>query len=244
MAKRATIIGFLCSIFAITISTMIAILFMKEAYSVWLLELVGLALSSAAGAFIVGWGASVIVMYRRNKKQYDTALPDNRPKVQLYFACAGIVSVVVAVVVFSMDDYYLQEARTTANDSKRLVQTYQYATKAPIHKEKIMLCLAGNPVTPPELLHKLGTADSIKVRSYIAKNPRTPPATLKALARDTRVQVRSRLATNPSLPSSVFEILLQDPEDEVVLNLSDNPALPEVMLARLALMKKAEEDLG
>ena len=69
-----------------------------------------------------------------------------------------------------------------------------------VESSEVSETLAGNALTPPEVLTRLASHPSDTVRETVAGNALTPPEVLTRLASDPGVWVRSAAAINPSLP--------------------------------------------
>lgn len=117
----------------------------------------------------------------------------------------------------------------------------------------VLIPLAENPKTPPDVLEKLAKDKSHNLvskylRERVAKNPNTTVEVLNSLAKDEEPKVRQAVAENPNtsietlksfvndkaifrqavalnpnLPPDVLDILSNDTEENVRLNVAKNP---------------------
>jgi hypothetical protein len=104
--------------------------------------------------------------------------------------------------------------------------------------------LANNVSCPPDVLQKLASSDSLKVRQAVAAHPQTPIEALSRLSNDERVSVCIAVGTNPSTPRSVLEnisedrleaIIRQELHDDTLLKeLLTLPNVSEILLNRFA----------
>lgn len=77
--------------------------------------------------------------------------------------------------------------------------------------------LAGNPLTPGEVLSVLAEDADPAIRSLVASNPSTEPHALEVLGQDERPAVRKRAAGNPHTPTMARKRALRDRAPRVQL---------------------------
>jgi hypothetical protein len=82
--------------------------------------------------------------------------------------------------------------------------------------------VAKNPNTTVEVLNSLAKDEEPKVRLNVAENPNTSVETLKSFVNDKAI-FRQAVALNPNLPEDVLDFLSNDTEDKVRLNVAKNP---------------------
>lgn len=70
--------------------------------------------------------------------------------------------------------------------------------------------VAGNSLTPVEILRALAQDDRSFIRAAVAGNKKTPPETLQTLALDRDEDVREAVARNPQTPPETLRTLAQD----------------------------------
>ena len=77
--------------------------------------------------------------------------------------------------------------------------------------DNVRWTVAGESMTPPEVLDKLSYDHYVHIRSDVAKNENTPDYTLARLSKDEDCFVREGVAENPKTP---YAILLRLANDE------------------------------
>lgn len=83
-------------------------------------------------------------------------------------------------------------------------------------KNQLLVELANNISTPPELLREMSFSLSSDVLIAVAKNPSTPSNTLDRLSKHDRAHVRRVVTGNPSLSINSLQELLSDQNPLVV----------------------------
>lgn len=87
--------------------------------------------------------------------------------------------------------------------------------RLPTHGYPVLVALARQKNTPPDVLVHLAAAGESTIRREVASNPRTPPATLVSLAKDDSDLVRAALTWNPAFPDEHLPQLARDMEPTV-----------------------------
>ena len=83
-------------------------------------------------------------------------------------------------------------------------------SQGPQFTEYLLLSLARNPKTPPEVMLHLTRIGDRLVRTFLAKSPRLSPQAFSQLANDGDLGVKSMLATNPLCPTDTLGNLSRD----------------------------------
>lgn len=82
-------------------------------------------------------------------------------------------------------------------------------TRMLFSKEDILMALAENPSSPPELLQKLSANESISIRAKVAANPSTDLDVLSRLGQEKLSYIlHAALASNPNVPQAVVDRIL------------------------------------
>jgi hypothetical protein len=87
--------------------------------------------------------------------------------------------------------------------------------RLPTHGYPVLIALARQKSTPPDVLVELATEGENTIRREVAINPQTPPATLVSLAKDESDLVRAALTWNPTFPDEHLPQLARDAEPTV-----------------------------
>ncbi|MCL1475589.1 DUF2336 domain-containing protein [Argonema antarcticum] len=83
--------------------------------------------------------------------------------------------------------------------------------------------VALNIKTPPSLLEKLASHNSINIRIAVAKNQNTSPGILEKLAKEGDPEILQAVANNPKTPVFVLEQLAAEDEAEIRQAVLENP---------------------
>jgi len=100
---------------------------------------------------------------------------------------------------------------------------------------ELMITIAGNPNTPPEVLHQMATeAEDPALLKKIADNPNVGISTLTWLAAHDCSQVRIAVAENPGCPEVSLWQLAKDPNPDIRYAIAANALIPDAVLKALA----------
>jgi Leucine rich repeat variant len=94
--------------------------------------------------------------------------------------------------------------------------------------------VAKHPDAPAELLARLASNQSWRLREAVGAHPRTPPEALASLATDSDRDVRRAVAGNPSLASEIREQLVNDADITVRRIALVHPSTPDDVRQRAA----------
>ena len=172
----------------------------------------------------VGWALSMLYQSRRRRD-----LP--QPGVWAMWAARAVAVGAVLLVASGAYSRRLQGQAASATSADALRSVYGNPWTG--HDDDVLLALAANASTPPDILAELARRPDESLRSTVAGNPRTPLPTLEELYQ-TDARARLRLAVNPATPLPMLERLAVDPDHMVRFNLTYNPNVPIDMLRELA----------
>jgi len=131
-------------------------------------------------------------LFERYYQQRPVALagnPDLTPRMQRQLYCLN-------------DDVQAALAANPAAEATMLTLLYE------TNKPQVLVSLAANPATPPELLGRLG--ENAALHAALAGNTAAPAALLERLGSSAKIEVLSALAKNPATPAALLYQLQLD----------------------------------
>lgn len=106
-------------------------------------------------------------------------------------------------------------------------------SQGPVYTEYLLLSLARNPHSGPQVTNRLSRIGDRLVRTFLARLP-VPPATFTILANDGDLGVRSMVAGNSACPVALLDLLAKDSNTIVREAVALNQSSSKDTLAKLA----------
>ncbi len=106
-------------------------------------------------------------------------------------------------------------------------------SQGPVYTEFLLLSLARNPHSGPQVTNRLSRIGDRLVRTFLARLP-VPQATFTTLANDGDLGVRSMVAGNSACPAALLDLLAKDSNTIVREAVALNQSTSKETLAKLA----------
>ncbi len=127
---------------------------------------------------------------------------------------------------------------TIAANSKTPPKILSKLAHGKIQTEYLLLSLARNPSTTPDVIDRLVKIGDRLVRTFLARQDRLPKQAYALLAEDGDLGVRSMVAGNPNVAPSILDKLARDSHLVVRIGVAGNPSSLPSTLEKLSKDKR------